>query len=111
MASSVPRWAASAKYSSRRQTSAQSAFNVTDACCPEPLLEIVGAEAYVVAETVVWDASGAGLGKQPCVGYSQQPPGGLGVYERREWGTLIMDATSAAPRKYRHGAFAHGVPA
>jgi hypothetical protein len=102
----VPRWAASAKYSRRRRTSAQPAVDVADACSPEPLLEIVRAEAHVVPEAVVGDTSGASLGEQPCVGYSQQPPGGLGVDERREWGTLIMYATAAAPGKYRHGAFA-----
>ena len=40
----------------------------------KPLLEILGAEAYVVPEPVVWDAPGAGLREQPGVGHAEQAP-------------------------------------
>ncbi len=76
----------------------------------KPLLEVICAESYVVAETVMWDASGASLGKQPRVGDSKQPPGGLGVDQRRERRALIVDAAAVGAGEQRCGASTHGPP-
>jgi len=50
----------------------------------EPLLEVVGVEAYVVAEAVVRMSQACAWANSHVVGYPQQSPCRLGVDERGE---------------------------
>ena len=67
----------------------------------QPVPQVFGVEADVVAEAVVGDAALAGLGEQPCVWDAEQAAGGPCVDQRREgrmWSGFLPPAGWIAPR-------------
>ena len=68
-------------------------------CLGEPFFEVVGVEAYIVSEAVVWDLASTGLGQQPGVRYSEQPACGLRVDQGRE--LCIGHAAPSGPQPGR----------
>jgi hypothetical protein len=74
----------------------------------QPALDVFWIEAYVVAESVVGDPSGAGLRQQPGVRDAETLSGGLGV-DQPERARLTVDAARAARAVGEPGMGAAGI--